>query len=126
MAAMYRLRFFFDYESTCLWSANDAARAAFGYPVDPKRLPLSAGTTSEIDRLSRWFDTSLNWSYPPDPGPWRQDECDRFNRAVVTLFEQIQAELGDAFEVIFEQDELIEDPDLDAYLLDPRGFRRRS
>jgi hypothetical protein len=124
--ARYKLRFFFDYGAgVCLWSANDAARAEFDYPIDHSKLSLSPATIATIDKLLAWHDTPLNWDYPPDPGPWRQEECDRFNAAVAALYASIVAELGEAFEVVDEHWEVMEDPDLDEYLRHPRGFRRR-
>jgi hypothetical protein len=60
----------------------------------------------------------------PDPGPWPQAECDRFNAAALALFEQVAAKLGEEFAVINAQQPVHEDPDLDAYLQDPKGFRR--
>jgi hypothetical protein len=76
--------------------------------------------------LAEWHDTSLNWDYPPDPGPWRQQECDRFNTAVAELLADIRRELGPTFRVIVRQQPCVEDPDLDAYLADPKGFRRKE
>jgi hypothetical protein len=120
----YRVRYFFDYGSgTCLWSANDAARGAFGYPIDPGALPLTPQTVAEIGRLCAWFDTSLNWDYPPDPGPWSQEECDRFNHATRSLLTAVAHELASDFEVLDEQPVLHEDRDLDRH--DPRHLRRR-
>jgi hypothetical protein len=75
--------------------------------------------------MSQWHDSSLNWDYPPDPGPWRRPECDRFNTAVRGLLEDIRRELDPDFEIINQQDEVREDPDLDVYLADPKGFRRK-
>jgi hypothetical protein len=71
-----------------------------------------------------WHFTSLNQEYPPHPGPWRQEECDRFNQAAIELFERIQMELGGEYEVLNEQDPIIEDSDLDEYLKDPDSFKR--
>jgi len=59
-----------------------------------------------VEDLLEWYDQSLNWDYPPNPRPWRQEECDRFNDAV-------------------KPPELMEDPDLDEYLKDPKGFMRK-
>jgi hypothetical protein len=73
-----------------------------------------------------WHRASLNWDYPPDPGPWRQPECDRFNAAAAKLLTDIRVELGPTFEVINRQDKMVEDPDLDAYLADPKGFRGKQ
>ena len=41
MTAKFQLRYFFDWKCDPLWSANDAAREAFGYAVEPAELPLS-------------------------------------------------------------------------------------
>jgi hypothetical protein len=123
----YRLRFFFDFGCrSALWSGNDAAHAAFGYPVDLTMLPLSAATAARMAELAEWQETSLNWDYPPDPGPWRQGECDRFNRAARELLATCRAELGARFEIVDEFSEIHEDPDLDAYLRNPKGFQRAA
>jgi hypothetical protein len=122
----FRLRFFFDWRvGTCLWAANDAAKARFDYAVDPERL-LSPETLDEIARIASWHDTSLNWTYPPDPGPWRVEECVRFNQAVRALLVAIQSELGSELELVDEFVEQHEDPDLDAYLADPTRYTRNS
>jgi hypothetical protein len=125
----YTLRFFFEWGGGCLWAGNAAASSDYGYgPLDTvdTKLPLSAETVRQCQELSAWYDTSLNQAYPPDPSPWRQSECDRFNEAVRRLLATVRAELGDQFEIIDQQPEAVEDPDLDAYLADPKGFRRRT
>jgi hypothetical protein len=125
----YTLRFFFEWGGGCLWPGNDTAYTDFGYgPLDmaDTKLPLSVETIRRCGELAAWHDTSLNQSYPPDPGPWRQPECNRFNEAVMLLLATVRAELGYRFEVTNQQPEAIEDPDLDAYLADPKGFRRRA
>src|SRR4051812_26161172 len=122
--SMYRLRYFFEYGGPCLWSVNDAARERFGYCVHLTQLPLSAETITAAGEVGAWFSQSLNWTYPPDPGPWRQEECDRFNRAASELLERVRCELGAEFEIVDEQKPVVEDPELDVYLADPKGFRR--
>jgi hypothetical protein len=101
---------------------DEATRRAFGNVTDAERLHLSADTVRELKRLSSWVRTSMNWDYPPDPGPWRQDECNRFNRAVDEVLRACRAELGAAFEIVPNIGMHAEDPDLDAYLNDPREF----
>ena len=76
-----------------------------------------------MNELCEWFERSLNWASPADPGPWRQEECD--NRAAKQLFEAIKMELGPSFEVQNEHRELREDPDLDEYLKNPEEFWRK-
>lgn len=122
--AKYVLRFFFEWGGGCLWAGNEAASRDFGPGPIEAELPLSAATLHRCEELGEWHDSSLNWDYPPDPGPWRQAECDRFNDAVRHLLADIRRELGAEFEVVDRQGEAREDPDLDAYLADPKGFRR--
>ena len=40
--AKYKMKYWFEWGGTCLWSANDAARKEFGYAVDEQKLPISA------------------------------------------------------------------------------------
>ena len=126
MSPRYALRFWFEWRlGTAFWAANALTSTKFGYGVvAPEALPLTPETIAHVHRLSDWHDQSPNWDYPPDPGLWRQDECDRFNKAVIELFNTVVAELGTAFEVINVQDTLIEDPSLDEYLKDPQHFKR--
>jgi len=125
----YKLRFFFEWGGGCLWPDSDDTYRDFDFgPYDilaPCPLKLSAATLESCRRMAEWHDTSLNWDYPPDPGPWRQPECDRFNEAVRHLLETLRAELSDQFEVVSTQAQVTEDPDLDTYLADPKWFRRR-
>jgi hypothetical protein len=109
------LRFFFDPGSgAVLW-------ADVG-PADLDQLPISASLRAELDSLVEQYDESVNWDYPPDPGPWREARCARFNADVRTALARLRRELGTAVEDGFR--ELHEDPDLDRYLADPKGFKR--
>ena len=123
----YRAAFFFDCGSGyCLWSADDRTRDRFDYPIEHDELPLSSAVIAKLTELCDRVDRSLNWDYPPDPGPWRQDECDRFNADVADVIARLRAELGAAWEIEDEFVPLAEDPDLDRYLADPKGFRRQA
>ncbi len=125
MQELYRIRFRFEYGSAPFWNGDDHTEKRFGIFIDPESLPLSEETIAEAHRLSAWHDTSLNWDYPPYPGPWRQAECEMFNALVRKLFQTAQAELGSGFVLINEYREHSEDPDLDVYLADPSAFQRR-
>jgi hypothetical protein len=124
----YILRFFYEWGGGCLWAGNEAARHAFGYGPydvgDDCPLPLSPEVLERCRRLTEWHDSALNWDYPPDPGPWRQAECDRFNSAAKDLLSAIRIELGTQFRVLDKQNATVEDPNLNAYLADPKGFRQ--
>lgn len=46
-----------------------------------------------LNELSQRHDTSLNWDYPPDPGPWNADDYAGFDEAADKLLKSIQQEL---------------------------------
>lgn len=120
----YVIRYWFEWSGPCFWSANDRTRERFGYAIEPEDLPLSSTTIARVHKLIQWHDQALNWEYPPDPGPWRQDKCDRFNYAVKELLEMCRRELGGDFELVDAYENINEDPELDAYLPNPREFKR--
>jgi hypothetical protein len=118
-------RFFFDAGSgTVLWVTSPEDQQGWGYAVDLRRLPISQALRDDLTSLIARYDTSLNWDYPPDPGPWREPQCVRFNHAVHQAIERLRAELGPAWHIHDAFDELHEDPDLDRYLVDRAGFTR--
>lgn len=98
----FRVKLMFDWGGGCLWTGNDAALAAFDVGAIEDILPLSDETRRRLDELSAWHDTSLNWDYPPDPGPWTPEEEARFERAAAEILEQIRAELGPEFQVDYK------------------------
>jgi hypothetical protein len=46
------------------------------------------------DDLAAQYDESMNWDYSPDPGPWREARCRRFNADVHAALARLRAELG--------------------------------
>ncbi|MFC7759127.1 hypothetical protein ACFQY4_14880 [Catellatospora bangladeshensis] len=125
MRAVQEARFFFDAGSGgVLWPTGSAARQIWGSPVDLALLPVSDSLRRDLDELAARYDTSLNWDDPPAPGPWREARCTAFNREVRDVVGRLREELGPAWQITDQFDELHEDPDLDRYLADPAGFRR--
>ncbi|KOG67978.1 hypothetical protein [Streptomyces varsoviensis] len=117
-------RFFFDAGSgAVLWVPLEDWEV-WGQPVVLDRLPISHELRDELNRLIARYDTSLNWDYPPHPGPWREAECQEFNAAVRQAVGRLRVELGPEWRICDEYFELHEDPDLDRYLADPAGFVR--
>lgn len=109
------MRFFFDAGSgTVLWGELG--------PADLDELAISPPLRAELHDLTAQYDESMNWDYPPDPGPWREARCARFNADVRMALTGLRAELGP--EIQDEFTELREDPELDRYLADPEGFKR--
>lgn len=92
-------RFFFDAGSgTVLW-AGPGDRDTWGYAVDLDRLPIGPDLRAELERLIAQYDTSVNRDYPPDPGPWSEPQCRRFNAAVRRALGRLRRELGPAWEI---------------------------
>lgn len=122
---MRHARFFFDAGSGgVLWAGSADDRERYGNPVDLARLPIGDALRAELTRLIEAYDGSVNWSCPPDPGPWREPECARFHADVCRALRALRAALGPGWAIADEVDEVHEDPDLDRYLADPDGFRR--
>jgi hypothetical protein len=121
------LNFWWEWQAASpFWPADDVARAKFGLgEINAADLGLPPELVEELRVTAEWHDTSLNWSYPPDPGPWRHDECARFNATSKALFERCQKLLAGTVELRYHQREIAEDPDLDSYLADPHNFKRK-
>lgn len=101
--SQYQFRYFFDPGSgICLWSANDQARERFSYSVDLGYLKLPENLLRKGDYILAWFDTSIDWDYPPDPSPWSQEERLRFNEAAQSFLQSLRQYLGLNFEIIDE------------------------
>jgi len=116
-------RFFFDAGSgIVLWAATPEDTQVWGYPIEVDQLPISHDLGDILSGLIARYDTSLNWDYPPDPGPWREAECHDFNEAVRQALDRLRTALGPAWQIYDEFLPLHEDPDLDRYLADPAGF----
>lgn len=101
----YKIRFFFDYCSfSCLWADDILIWEKYGHPITKfKKLGLSDLTIKEIEKLSKLFDTSLNWD---DPGygdsPWDEQQWQDFDEQAQRLFERISKELPKNFKLVNE------------------------
>ena len=68
MCAKYRIRFFFEWSDPAyLWAGDEHTTDTFGDGPIQDVLPLSDETLKRGAELSEWYQTSLNWEYPPDP-----------------------------------------------------------
>ena len=100
---MFRLRFLFAPGSgIALWAGNASARERFGNSIDAADLCLSESTWRYVHYLCAWYDTSVDWTFPPNPSPWAPEEAARFQAAVAGFLPVLQAELGPSFVVVDE------------------------
>lgn len=100
--AVYELKYWFEWWSGEIWGANDEAREKYGYPVDLDDLPLPAELKERILGLSDEHGDSLDPDYPPDPTPWTAEHIRDFEHRAKVAYEQIKAELGETFEIIYD------------------------
>ena len=103
MASKYVIRLMFEWGGGCLWCGNDLALKTFDVGPIEDRLPLSDSVRSRLAEMTAWHDGSLNWEYPPDPGPWTPEEYSRFEKAASDVLAIIRAELGGDFEVVYQR-----------------------
>lgn len=99
MSDKFSLKLMFEWGGGCIWCGNALAIERFDVGPIEDKLPLSDLVKKRLDELTTWHDQSLNWEYPPDPGPWSHHEKDRFEKAALEILDSIRAELGDSFEI---------------------------
>jgi hypothetical protein len=92
----------FEWGGGCLWCGNDAARDRFGVGNIEDALPLSQETRDQLETLTEWHDTALDWDDPAGPSPWTPSERAAFEVAALKMRERIQAELGPDFQVTYK------------------------
>jgi hypothetical protein len=100
-AAVCRLRLMLAWGGGALWAGDAAACDRLDVGPCEDRLPLSGATRARLEALSAWHGTALNRAYPPDPGPWSEEEQARFDAAADEVLRTIRRELGPEYEVVY-------------------------
>lgn len=101
----YSLRFFFSPGSNvCLWAGNEVTQQRWDYPVESSSLPVPENTWRYALYLCAWYDTSIDWSYPPNPSRWDISEQKLFNAACQQFLLQLGKELGPDFAITDESE----------------------
>ena len=89
-------RYFFDAGSgTCLWSANEEARAKYEYAVDHHALPVSEATKVMLDGLIARYDTWLDWNNPGGGSRWNDSDRMAFAEAARQGLAALRREMPD-------------------------------
>lgn len=100
----YRLRFFFDTGSgICLWAGDAATEERHGLAVEAQALPLPPELVAEVERLTTFWDTGIDWNDPGGPSPWTAEDEQSFQAQADAFLERLRAALGPGFEVVDER-----------------------
>jgi hypothetical protein len=92
---LQRIKLMPDYSCYPLWDRDD------GGDVEPWELPLSEAT---IERLLNWqkiYDGIIDWDDPAAAGFASVQEEIAFEREGISLWLQLQKELGDEYEIVY-------------------------
>ncbi len=100
----YVLRLFPDPGSgICLWAGNDAARARFGYPVEPTQLDLPPALAADLEAFVADYDAVFPWDDPGVRDPHRlaalAAEDAVFAQRINALLLRLKQALGQHFTV---------------------------
>ena len=102
--AKYKMRYWFEWGGTCLWSANDAAREKFGYDVDERTLPISRKLKDLLWYLRAYHETMMDMDNAPDDSPWwTEEDTVMFKKKSKFAYEQLCRELGEEYEIVDER-----------------------
>ncbi|MEG4066376.1 hypothetical protein QUA42_03320 [Microcoleus sp. Pol11C2] len=90
-----RIKLMTDYNYYPLWDMDDVG------DIDPRELMLSEAT---IERLLNWqkiYDGIIDWDDPASAGFASTQEEIAFEREGISLWRQLQKELGDDYEIVY-------------------------
>ncbi|MFC4518301.1 hypothetical protein [Streptomyces ehimensis] len=78
---------------------NPDIDSPYGSPCELERLPISTATRTELARLCEWYQSSIDWEYPPDPSPWPEEQWTSFKQQADVALDALRRELGDDWTV---------------------------
>lgn len=92
----------FEWGGGVLWADNAASRDRFDVGPIEDQLPLSLALRQQLESLSIWHDTALDWDDPAGPSPWTAAELARFEAAVQVALQSLALELGSAYVIRYQ------------------------
>lgn len=75
-------------------------KSSYGPPCELGRLPISPASRVELARLSAWYQSSIDWNYPPVPSPWSDRKRQLFKEQAHTALETLRSELGEGWKIV--------------------------
>nr|WP_236056831.1 hypothetical protein [Streptomyces sabulosicollis] len=95
---VHYVRFFFEAGvDTPLWPED--MDSPYGSPCELERLPISQATREDLARLSQWYQSSIDWEYPPNPSPWSDEDWLTFRQQAQVALAALRRELGSRWTV---------------------------
>ena len=100
--AKYKMKYWFEWGGTCLWSANDAAIEEFDYAVDEQKLPISRKLKNLLWYLQAYHENMMDMDNAPDDSPWwTEEDTIMFDKKKKIAYEQLCQELGEEYEIVY-------------------------
>lgn len=91
-----RLKLMADYNCDPLWDLDVIDN------LSPDLLPLSRNLVNRLQNWQALFDRTLNQDYPPDSSFVSVEAEIAFEREGLAIAKQLQAELGDEYEIYYQ------------------------
>ena len=88
-----RIKLMADYKYYPLWDLDDIG------DIDPSELPLSSHTIARLLQWQKNYDEIMNWDDPASSDFAKEEDRVAFEREGISLWQQLQKELGDEYEV---------------------------
>ena len=88
-----RIKLMADYNYCPLWDLDDVG------DIEPSELPLSPQTVARLLQWQKTYDGIMNWDDPATADFAGEEERVAFEREGISLWQQLQNELGDGYEV---------------------------
>ena len=95
----YKMRFYFEHGTHCLWSEDDVTKAEFGNPIVYAKLPISPEVVDELDALGHEFQTSLERLDRVGTHLWVGEPKQDFSQRAKAAYDRLVNELGEEFTV---------------------------
>lgn len=99
----YHLALMFEWGGGCLWCLNDAARQQFNVGPIEKEVGLPIKIIEQMQKLTEWHDSALNWEHPLDPGPWQRAEYEAFDIAALEMLKEVKICLGAKYRIFYDK-----------------------
>ena len=93
-----KIKLMADFDCYPLWDLDDAG------DIDPASLPLISETIARLEKWQKCYDGIMNWDEPASSDFASEEERVAFEREGISLWQQLQKELGYEYEVVYKSE----------------------